>query len=208
MAIRKETKMRANELSKRLPQGAPTQLGVAICDAFSIVERFKAKADMIRRDPTLSRAGIAAAISKARNGGFGEHLGQLQRSVKVGLDSVRLERAQMCPVRPDKSDTVGEMRRASIRTFLRSLPQGERMRLAQTTTDREIVEAILHAPAELTGLPREVHAAIVDKEIEVLHGARLAQLKTLETAYEETDAALQVAANDMDSVARDEGVSA
>ena len=81
------------------------------------------------------------------------------------------------------------------------------MRLARTT-DREIVKAILHAPAELTGLPREVHAAIVDKEIEVLHGARLAQLKTLETAYEETDAALQVAANNMDSVARDEGVTA
>src|SRR5206468_10929887 len=114
----------------------------------------------------LTTFGKAQAIAELRNSGFNGHFNSLQQPIKVGLENARLERSRLGLPPPDKTDAVGELRRAELRTYVRGLPLHERMALAQN--DPEVRAAVLHASPLLTGLPPEAHAALLDQAIEAL----------------------------------------
>jgi hypothetical protein len=197
--------MRA-ELLQRIPANA-TKLRDDVTVAFNLVTVFKTKIASIKADPTLTARGQAQAIQAALAGGVSDHMRQLREGVERDLAGVRGERAGLVPKVPDRADVVGEMQRREVRDWLRTLEPVERMRVAVESKDL-VITAVMHAPAELSGLPKDIHKSIVESEIESLHGARLSELKMHEQALEEAAAALQVAADDLQRAARVEGVAA
>jgi hypothetical protein len=83
------------------------------------------------------------------------------------------------------------MERAEIRSWLRSLEPGQRVRHA--CSDPVIAAAVVHSPAELSGLLGDSHDRAKSFLLEHLHGAEIAQLRTEQEIIDNLVAALDVA---------------
>jgi hypothetical protein len=119
----------------------------------------------------------------------------LKDIAKKGLDGVQGERAALATRRPDKSDLFAEMQRQEVRTWLRSLPEGERMSVALSSKDPSVRDAILMAPAAMSGLQADVRDHVLTAVLEEAHGPRLRALDETQQAYELLDAAVKTAEN-------------
>lgn len=200
--------MREQFKSRVLQRGGTSEMADKVDLAFKIVDSFQAKVKTIKADPTLSPAGVAKAVAEARKGGLGEHLAQIRDEIAAAVENTKAARARLVPEAPNSGDLIGEMRRGEIRAWLRGLTLSERVKHAVSSTDPEIVAAIVHAPSEISGLPAQVHGAVVDKVVQEIHGERLARLSALQAGYEEASAALAVADGELDRAARVDGVAA
>ncbi len=122
------------------------------------------------------------------------HLRQLHGDVSQRLKALEAERASFLP-KADRSDLFGEMQRQEIRTWLRSLSDGERMRAAMS--DDIIREAVALAPAALSGLDAERHGHVVNALVEARHGERVAKIVYESEVLQTADVAIREAANDL-----------
>ena len=95
------------------------------------------------------------------------------------------------------------MQRAEIRTYLRSLPEAERIRVALTSTDETVRAAILFSPAALSGLKDEVRQQVANAYLAATHGPRLAELEKAESVALEVAAAIEVASGFMNRVSNE-----
>jgi hypothetical protein len=94
------------------------------------------------------------------------------------------------------------LERQEIRAWVRSLDLGVRQSVVIATKDRRILEAMLTAPPELSGIASPKAAAeIEDRYIELTYPKELAELEAMEAVVAAGEAGLAVARNDMQSVA-------
>ncbi|WP_144259580.1 hypothetical protein [Methylocystis sp. ATCC 49242] len=180
----------------RLPAGHPVDLADLIPSAFGVVDGFREKARAIRADPTLSKIGADAAVEKALKSGPVAHLSQMKASVDKRLADAVKQRGVLRD-RVLKAENFPEARKTEVRTWLRSLPEIERLKLVSSTNDPLISEAVLGAPHYLSGLPQDVWSRAADAAVEAAYSEPLAQIAMLERSYSEARAALQVAADDL-----------
>lgn len=179
----------------RLPKGAPQEAFASIATAWEIHDRAAAQIGAIRNDPNLTSAGKAIAIEKALKGGPIDHLRQLRADVDkrladaVGQRTVLRERVL-------GADNFPKALKQEVRQWLRELSAVERMKALQSD-DALIREAVLGAPHYLSGVPKDIWNHATDAAVEAVHGEHLKQIDTLETAFTETQAALQVALDDI-----------
>lgn len=186
--------VRIKSFTDRLPARMQASLSSDIEAAFGLVSSAKEKAAAINADAKLSFEGRRAAIKDALSGGIGEHMNQLKSTAANRLETVRGQRAALMPVQPGDTTAVGEMRRAEIRSWLRGMSDAERIRLATTTTDLLIREAIAFSPAGLSGVPEDIKQSVVEAIIQGTHGPKLAELGEDEEALANVEAAVTVAA--------------
>jgi hypothetical protein len=96
-------------------------------------------------------------------------------------------RSNLKPPVPNREDQTGEMRRAELRAHAKSLKLVERLPFAL-----EYPEAILDAPACLSGLPADQFAKVRETYIEAKFGPEIAEIDLLDE-----DLALVRAAHDL-----------
>ena len=183
--------------TSRIPASAAPRHKETIETAIALANGFEAKAREIGKDARYSALGRTEAIKSHLEQGPKAHLAQLKASVEGDLNAIRGEMAATVPKAPDKGDLFGEMQRAEIRTYLRSLPEAERIRVALTSTDETVRAAILFSPAALSGLRDEVRQQVEASYLETVHGSRLAELAKAENALLEVAAAIEVASAHM-----------
>jgi hypothetical protein len=147
----------------------------------SIVETSFALGAMI--DSAKKRAGDDLNLSD---------VGRKQHVAKIAIDNIKPliesngaarkaarfnadRRANLKPPTPPRDDVVGEMRRAELRTFARSLKGAERLPFAL-----EQAEAILNAPAALSGLPDEQFSKVRETYVAAKCGPEIAEIEMLD----------------------------
>jgi hypothetical protein len=144
-------------------------------------------------DLNLSDAGRKAHVAKVAQ----DNIVPLVQST-VGLrKAVRFNterRAALAPPTPDRNDTVGEMRRQELRTFARSLKGAERLPFAL-----EHAEAVLNAPAALSGLPADQFEKVRRIYIEAKFGPEIAEIDLLDEDLATVRAAHDLAMNELRS---------
>ncbi len=78
---------------------------------------------------------------------------------------------------------------------MRSLPPEQRFNAA--LSDPAILEAVIAAPAGLSGLPIERHKALADDALKERYGEQLAEVSEVEEVYTTASSALGMAGGDL-----------
>jgi hypothetical protein len=181
------------QITKRLPAGAPAHYAENIEVVFGLAANFNAKAAEIQANPSLTEVGKAEAVKKLRAGTPSEHFSQIKHSVAKEFGRIDEQRAALHPKAPDRADVVGEMQRREVRDWLRGLPEAERMRVALETKDDLIKDAVMFAPAELSGLQPNIKQTVIENIVQENYGSQLAKLNSLADGLENVQAAIAVA---------------
>ncbi|WP_281803501.1 hypothetical protein [Methylocystis echinoides] len=185
-------------MKQRIPEKYATQRA-DIEAAALIVSRLEEKAKAVRADAHLSEAGRWDALRKELAGGARSHLAQLQKNNLAALASIAAQKKALLPAVKDRTDTIGEMRRAELRAFLRGLPQGERTKMA-LSGDPAMIEALVDQPAVLSGLSEELRAQAVDVYVAKTHGETAARIEADQEALENVRVALHLAKIDLERI--------
>jgi hypothetical protein len=125
-------------------------------------------------DTHLSAAGRVAYVEKVAQGNIKmltEVTAAARKAVRYNAD----RRSNLKPPTPDRHDMVGAMERAELRAHAKSLKIVERLPFAL-----EYPEAILDAPACLSGLPADQFAKVRQSYIEAKFGPEIAEIDLLD----------------------------
>jgi hypothetical protein len=179
----------------RLPKGAPTIAFDHIGNAFQLAQKAAAQISAIRADTNLSRAGQAVAIEKALTGGLLGHLQQIRADVDKRLSDAVGQRAVLRD-RTMKAQNFDALQKSEARQMLSRMPADERRKMA-LSGDPLLTEAIMNAPAYLSGLDDEVYSRIATQAVEESFGQHLKEIDVLEQTFETARAAVQTATDDV-----------
>ena len=188
--------MQAHVFTARLKADDKTHRDI-IETASALTERFQARLGEIKADSRYTAEGRKSEARELLSGGIGEHLNQLKATVENEAGVLAAHRAQLVLPPIDKTDVLGEIQRAEVRTWLRSLPESERLTAALSTEDKSIRDAIINAPAPLSGLNADIYNKVKANAIEVLHGPKMAASDVAGETLSLVKAAIQVANNEM-----------
>lgn len=179
-----------NGMLSRLPAESKTERDL-VAAALQIPVNFKAKADVVLGDADLSPDGKTRRIQELAKGDALAHLRQLRAQAKAMASETSNLRQAMQVKEPDRADLTAEMRRAELRTFIRGLPQGERLRFVVDNEAATI--AALDALPEMSGLNAEIFDRVKAAHVERLHGPQLAGLAAREEVVAVVNSAVAIA---------------
>jgi hypothetical protein len=81
--------------------------------------------------------------------------------------------------------------------LLRNLPDDQRSKLVFSTEDVRVIDAVLTAPPELSGVPKDRFDFLLEQRLKSVFGAEIAAIERDEAALENAEAASAVARNDL-----------
>ena len=166
----------------RLPPGSAPRYREHIETVFKLASNFHAKVADVQNNPALTPIGKADAVKKLWVGAASQHFAQIKAGVMKELADIRQQRAALTPKAPDRSDLFGELQRAEVRTWLRGLDEATRRRTVLETDDQMIKDAVMFAPAAMSGLTDEVKSHILERLVEGKFGPQLRELDAQEEA--------------------------
>lgn len=176
-----------SNLMARLAKGRPysENLHNAAEGLINLTDGFAVKAAEIRNDRKLSREGQDLALAELARKAIPD-LAKLTRGARKAIAFAQGEIAGLSSPKPDPTDLRAEMRRAEIRTYLRSLPEAKRFQaaLAMAKVPDQAL-AILDAPSDMSGLSETLAEQVRDTFLEATHGAKLADLRATADDYTE-----------------------
>lgn len=179
-----------DEFLKRLPSSAAEER--AIVEAlFGLPNTIREKAAAIRADGRLSDGAKADDIRQMAKGTPRQHLQQLRSRAAAMKADVQNRRLALKPKEVDRSDLYAEMQRRELRDHLKTLPAEQRLRAAMD--DPAITEAVLNAPAALSGLSAEHLGLVRDGHMEKTFGPQLADIEKREAVLEVINSAVEIA---------------
>lgn len=172
---------------------------MAIQQIFEIDSRFRQKLDAVQSDVKLSPKGREAEISNFVRKDLMPQLAAATRPMRKARAHSQSRRSILEePLAVDPKDAVGELRRQEIRTYLRSLPQHERLSAAnQLVGDDAGASAILDASPALSGLPEPFYGELRKAVAERINGPALEDLAAIESDFGQGDAAAGIVMNDL-----------
>lgn len=162
---------------------------------------FEATRGKISADRHLSPEGKRAKAAEAAKGAVKDLL-EASKGQRWALAQVVGEKMHMKPKPVSAEDARGELRRSEIRAYVRSLPQGQRITAAlELAKDDDALDALLDAPAALSGLPVEQFKHLTDVFSQRHHGKRLAELEAMEKDAEVAKAGVDVVLGELKTAA-------
>ena len=189
-------------LKSRLPSSARPE-SIATIDAVAAsIAAFKDSADRIAKDARFSAVGKTDALAALRKSTVEQgRLAELRSAYRTKSENIRGEQQAMRRTAlngPDSADVAASLRRelrdGEVRSMLRSLSPGERL---SALADPEIARAVASSTSLLSGIPPEVHVALVEKltgeAVAAKFGDRVAQLAAVAEEIEAVTAAIEVA---------------
>jgi hypothetical protein len=144
-------------------------------------------------DLNLSEAGRKAHVAKVAQDNVRpliEVTAAARKMTRFNAD----RREALKPPTPPRDDTVGEMRRAELRAFALGLKMAERLPFALKNP-----EAILDAPAELSGLPEGQFVKVRQTYVAAKFGPEIAEIDILDEDLSTVRAAHDLALNELRS---------
>jgi hypothetical protein len=181
-----------DELLKRLPASAAEEREL-ITQAFGITGTVREKAAAIRADGRLSETGKADDTRALARGAPLAHLRQIKaRAAAMAADVANARKAVQLP-EPDRTDLSAEMRRAELRSFVRGLPQEEKLRFV--LGNEAAATAVLDQLPAISGLNDDLFDRVKQERTERLFGSQLAEIEKREAAVEVISSAVEIASS-------------
>lgn len=167
--------------------------------ALRVSSDFEAVRGKVQADKHLSLEGKRAKAAEAAKGTVKDLL-EASKGQRWALAQVLGEKMHMRPRPVASEDARGELRRSEVRAYIRSLPPGQRITTAmEMAADDEALDALLDAPAALSGLPAEQFKHLGDLYSQRHHGKRLAELEVMEEDAMVAKAGVDVVLNELKS---------
>jgi hypothetical protein len=191
-----------DDLLSRIHPGAKAEREM-ISGALAIVAAVKEKADTIRADGRLSKAGVQAKLVEIALGDPWSNLQQLRDRAKAATADISTRRAYMLPKRPDASDVATALLNSELRQTLKTATRADRLRLARDND--EFAAAALTAPLILSGLSDQPDAPGQPSDADIVmtafqqrnHTELFAGLELRQEAADAVDAALEHATREI-----------
>lgn len=142
---------------------------------------------------TLNELGLAQALRGELSRNIVPELRRIRKLAQERRAAVEAQRAALAQVKVDPADLVGALQRQEIRSYLRGLSDGERMRLLIENPDPRVSQAALEMPAAFSGLNEEARAQVVEAYMRANHSAALKALDEMGEALSLLDAAARIA---------------
>jgi hypothetical protein len=188
---RKNTRVRSWEFDPK-PGTTIAKLETAFLDAFS-VDAVVARRDDSAKSGRFTPDGVNNDVLQFA-------LNQAVPVLKRGRDAIASAKQEAAALRektklsgPDTTDPwkVGLMLRAVDR--FAAMPQEQRNKLSinPDKLDPFTAEALVTAPASLTGISEVHRQMLVDRALQAQHGDKIAELQTLERAIEAAESAVE-----------------
>lgn len=150
---------------------------------FALADVAAAKKVELARPGTLSPKGIAQALRTQLSVGAAAELRKHLEAVEANEAAIRAETERLATPEIDRSDLMGEMQRQEMRTWLRSMDDGDRLaRLTAPDASPQLQVAALTAAPELSGLRPSAIPQIQQAYVEQTAGEALAALQEREEA--------------------------
>ena len=166
--------------------------------ALSFIGAGAAKRAELAKPGTLSPKGIADGVRDFASKGVVPELKKFRALVATDRANLQQRRNKLGKPTIDPTDAAAAVLRQEYRSYLRSLPMGDRTRLVLSGDDPVLVAAALEVPT-LSGLPTDIHAKAVEAYIARTAGPELAALEEADEALSLVEAAIKVAENDLSS---------
>jgi hypothetical protein len=160
-------------------------------------ESFAAKAAAVRTDSHLSVDGRNARTSKLVLSTLRD-LRDLAATVDAKRDRLAEIVAKIRPTAFDRTDVSGALLRQEMRAAVRNMGLAERAAILMgDKADPMFVDAVLEAPALLSGIDPQMFETIREQRLESLFSSESLQAESLSTEIEESDAIFQLARQDI-----------
>lgn len=165
---------------------------------FEVADAFAARRKAIDGDGRLTDVGRLAAITEALEHDAAPALRIARQPLHDARAALDARRSKIALPSVDRNDTVGAIDMIFRRAFVRGLPEIERTKLLfSAEADPRLLDAVISDAPELSGIPRDRHAEILNRRLRQLHGKELDEIERDEAALAEAEAAAAVAMNDM-----------
>jgi hypothetical protein len=182
--------MTVANFTSRLPADAAEERQLVEV-AFAAVSNLQKRAAEIRANPNLTEVGKREELKKVALNELSGPLKQAKaRAAALGVGVENLRKGFRLK-EPDKSDLFAEQQRSELRTFLRSQPEIERLRLA--LEDPAVAAAVAPATPALSGLSKQAHDLVVGAMIKREFGAQAAGVERRAEIVDNVSAAVEVA---------------
>jgi hypothetical protein len=173
------------------------KLRAAAQRCLDVSERFSHKRAEVDQDTFLTRDGKRAHLIDALRKDYGRDLRDARGPLDVFAKNIAAVRDAIKPVMIDRTDVVAAMERQELRAFIRGLPHAEKTALLLENPDARFLDAVLDAPAALSGVPPEIYGRAKQAREEQIHGPVLRELEAMESLLADAQNAATIARNDL-----------
>jgi hypothetical protein len=153
----------------------------------------KAMKERVAQNKTLNELGLAQALRGELSKAVIPELRRIRKVAQERRAPIESQRAAMAQVKVDPTDVAGASQRQEMRTYLRGLDGGERMKLLLEDSDPRWTQAALEVPAALSGLNTETRAHVQEAYVRANHAAALKALDDMGEALSLLEAAARIA---------------
>ncbi|WP_127143182.1 hypothetical protein [Pelagibacterium montanilacus] len=162
-----------------------------------VARQFADRAAKIKADENLTQAGKAKALHDEAVKTYLPALNAAQAPIGVAVDSITSQRRDVSVPAPDPANIAAALERQEIRAMVREMTGGQRMGYLIGNKDERILDAVLTAPAALSGLNDDEFIKIHDATLERRHGQIISELREAEDSIASANAAHKVALNEI-----------
>jgi hypothetical protein len=193
--------LRTKTLLDRLPQHPlSASMRDAMTAALAASEQFAGHKIALASDRRMTPLGQQQALRDALTQNHGKAWARAKAPVAKARKEIERRRNALVVKAVDKTDVASAILRQEIRSWVRQLDPGVRQSVV-LTKDRRILEALLSAPPELSGITSPGAAAEIESRyFELVYPAELDAIEKMDAVVSEAEAALDVARNDLASV--------
>lgn len=171
--------------------------------ALSFLGAGTAKRAELAKTGTLSPKGIAEAMQAYADKNMLPALAKFREQVTSERANLAMKREHLSRPKIDRTDAAAAMLRAEYRSHLRTLSQGEQIRVLLSGDDPTIVDAALEVPTgTLSGMTPDVRKLVVEAYLQRTASDDLAAMADADEALALTEAAIRVAENEINSAIR------
>jgi hypothetical protein len=191
---------RTQTLLDRLPKDHPLSpsMRTAMIAAAAASEGFVGHKIALASDGRMTPRGQQDALRESLTQNHGKQWARAKAPVAKARAEIKTRRDKLVVKSVDKTDLAAAIERQEIRAWVRSLDLGVRQSVVLATKDRRILEALLSAPPELSGITSPSAAAeIENRYIELTYPKELAELEALDSVVAEAEAAVGIAYNEL-----------
>jgi hypothetical protein len=165
---------------------------IALVRTFAFQDEVRAERVKVEGNKNLSPIGRRDAMQKF----VAEKAHELHRARKT-VDTMRAKlderRAKLAPTAPDVTGTI---KRGEMRTMLRGMNIGQRMKLLTSLNpDPTWIQAVLEMPNEMSGIDPQTRELVMSAVVERAHPGALARIEQAEEAIVVVNAAVEVTFN-------------
>jgi hypothetical protein len=190
-------------LLDRLPKDHPLAPSMrdAMIAAAAASEAFAGHKIALRSDRRMTDLGRRDALKDAITQNYGKQWAAAKAPIAKARAEIASRRAALTVKAVDPSNLAAALERQEIRAWVRSLDLTVRQSVVLASKDKRILEAMLTAPPELSGIVNPKAAAeIENRYVEVVYPGELLLIEAADSVVAEAEAALYVARNEMRAV--------